>query len=256
MAAAAGVDDVELISANALHRRLTAGRAQATSSASASSARSSRRAPSTTTTPRTRRTSCTSARPTAARTSRSTGGRPSRDLLVYVNVNLVAMDGGHKSVADRAGVVQVAAAPPQQPHDGARRGRSWTTRSRRCTVARGAWARMLADHLEDLHHRDHAQQRRLPAALTFLMKREWEWGVRDQASMLTARRASPWRRKACGTTSIRGSAHRTGSRGQRRRDRGGARADRRARCTSSRSSRCRARATSWCWACRTWGRTT
>ena len=28
------------------------------------------------------------------------------DLLVYVNINLVAMDGGHKSRADRAGVVQ------------------------------------------------------------------------------------------------------------------------------------------------------
>ena len=31
------------------------------------------------------------------------------DLLVYVNVNLVAMDGGWKSTADRARVVQVAA---------------------------------------------------------------------------------------------------------------------------------------------------
>ena len=34
-----------------------------------------------------------------ARRSRSTSGRPSRDLLVYVNINLVAMDGGWKSTA-------------------------------------------------------------------------------------------------------------------------------------------------------------
>ena len=41
----------------------------------------------------------TSAPRRTARRSRSTSGRPTSDLLVYVNINLVAMDGGWKSTA-------------------------------------------------------------------------------------------------------------------------------------------------------------
>ncbi len=75
MAAAKGVDDVELIAGNALHRRMTPAELQA----------HRRRAglplvlPATTcatTTPRTAPTCSRSARPSTARSSRSTGGRP------------------------------------------------------------------------------------------------------------------------------------------------------------------------------------
>ena len=77
MAAEAGVDDVELIAANALHRRMTAaelkhivGRAGVPVVLPAGRC-------STTSTPRTTTTSPTSAPPTRARTSRSASGPPS-----------------------------------------------------------------------------------------------------------------------------------------------------------------------------------
>ena len=41
------------------------------------------------------------------------------DLIVYVNLNLVAMDGGHKSVGDRPGRLREPEAPPQRQHDAA-----------------------------------------------------------------------------------------------------------------------------------------
>ena len=41
------------------------------------------------------------------------------DLIVYVNINLVAMDGGHKSVAVGPGRLPQPEAPPQREHDAA-----------------------------------------------------------------------------------------------------------------------------------------
>jgi hypothetical protein len=73
MAAEAGVDDVELISANALHRRLTA--AELKDIVGERVFRSFfPKVRCTTTTPKTPTACCTSGRPTAARTSRSTSG--------------------------------------------------------------------------------------------------------------------------------------------------------------------------------------
>ena len=70
------------------------------------------------------------------------------DLLVYVNVNLVAMDGGHKSVADRAGVVQVAAAPPQRQDDGALALVHGPQASPHLHHSAWRMGRLLADHLK------------------------------------------------------------------------------------------------------------
>ena len=93
-----GVEDLELIIATALHRRMTAPRS-AGRWASACSARSGP----------THLYNFDAEDPQALleigtdrpRTSwsRSPSAPPSRDLIVYVNINLVAMDGGHKSVA-------------------------------------------------------------------------------------------------------------------------------------------------------------
>ena len=48
------------------------------------------------------------------------------DLIVYVNMNLVAMDGGDKSVPVGLAELSQPAAPPQRPHDAALPARTWT----------------------------------------------------------------------------------------------------------------------------------
>ena len=77
LAARKGVDDVELIVAHALHRRMTERRDQAARSASACSVRFLPDAPLQLRRRGPDRPARTSARPTRARTSRSTSGRPS-----------------------------------------------------------------------------------------------------------------------------------------------------------------------------------
>jgi hypothetical protein len=48
--------------------------------------------------------------------------------------------------------------------------------------------RLLADHLKIFTIETTVNNDVFPEPYGFLMKREWEWGVRDQASMLAARR--------------------------------------------------------------------
>ena len=61
------------------------------------------------------------------------------DLLVYVNINLVAMDGGHKSVA--TGLASyTACATTTTCGRCSTAARSWTSTSRSCTRRTGAWA--------------------------------------------------------------------------------------------------------------------
>ena len=62
------------------------------------------------------------------------------DLLVYVNINLVAMDGGHKIRGHRPGQLQEPPPPPQPPDHAARAGRSWTSTARSSTRPTGGWA--------------------------------------------------------------------------------------------------------------------
>ena len=59
------------------------------------------------------------------------------DLLVYVNVNLVTMDGGHKSVAGRPGHVRARCARTTTCTRCATRARSWTRPPASCTARPG-----------------------------------------------------------------------------------------------------------------------
>ena len=164
MAADAGVDDVELISANALHRRLTAARAQA----------------------HRRRAGLPVVLPAGRLYNHDAEDRDNllhlgltdqgedveinrraaeSDLLVYVNVNLVAMDGGHKSVRDRAGVVQVAC----KHHHNAKtmvHSHSFMDHTQVAPAPLGLADGPAAGRArEGLPDRDDAQQRRLPLAV-------------------------------------------------------------------------------------------
>ena len=87
--------------------------------------------------------------------------------------------------------------------------------------------RLLKDHLQDLPDRDHARQRRSsPSPYDFLMKREWEWSVRDQATMLAMKRGLARRARPAAAQALpRPAGAVRPDRRQRRRDRGRARPD-------------------------------
>jgi hypothetical protein len=187
MAADAGVDDVELISANALHRRLTAAELQHIvgervfrsfapqgllynhdaedhanllhigSTDHGEDVEINRRA-------------------------------AESDLLVYVNVNLVAMDGGHKSVP-----VGLASYKSLRHHHNAKtmvRSHSFMDHEK-SHLHHSAWrmGRYLADHLKIFQIETTLNNDVFGPPYEFLLKREWEWSIRDQASMLATRRA-------------------------------------------------------------------
>ena len=106
------------------------------------------------------------------------------DLLVYVNINLVPMDGGHKSVA--TGLA------------------SYRSLKHHHNVRSMLNSRSFMDiHHSELHHSNWRMGRVIaesgvkifqiettlntntfPEQLAFLQKREWEWSLRDRASFL------------------------------------------------------------------------
>ena len=187
MAAEAGVDDVELISANALHRRLTPNELRhivgerVFRSFFPQGALYNHDAED--------RSNLLHVGLTDQGEDVEINRRAAEsDLLVYVNVNLVAMDGGHKSVP-----IGLASYKSLRHHHNSRtmvRSHSFMDH-KRSHLHHSAWrmGRMLADHLKIFTIETTLDNDVFPAPYEFLMKREWEWGLKDQASMLTAKRA-------------------------------------------------------------------
>src|SRR4051794_17232986 len=110
------------------------------------------------------------------------------DLLVYVNINLVAMDGGHKSVP-----VGLASYKSLRHHHNSHtmvHSRSFMD-PENSALHSSAWrmGRLLANHLKIFTIETTLNNDVFPAPYEFFNKREWEWSVRDQATMLTTRRA-------------------------------------------------------------------
>ena len=106
------------------------------------------------------------------------------DLLVYVNINLVAMDGGHKSVA-----TGLASYRSLRHHHNVRtmlNSRSFMD-MHRSELHHSNWrmGRLIAEsgvkvfQIETTLNTD-----TFPEQLAFLQKREWEWSLRDRASFL------------------------------------------------------------------------
>jgi hypothetical protein len=111
------------------------------------------------------------------------------DLLIYVNINLVAMDGGHKSTA-----TGLASYRSLRHHHNVRtmqhsrsfmdqhRSELHSSNWRMGEVIRKAGVKIF--QIETTLNND-----TFPKPFEFLQKREWEWSLRDRASFLAASKA-------------------------------------------------------------------
>jgi lactate racemase len=185
LAAAAGVDDVELISATALHRRMTDAELRHAVGKRVFNAFN----------PHGLIYNHDAEDPDGMELVGHTdeGERveinkraATSDLLVYVNINLVPMDGGHKSVA-----TGLAGYPSLRHHHNVRtmqHSRSFMDQHRSALHASN-WrmGRLLAREgppifqIETTLNND-----TFPKPFDFLQRREWEWNARDRAAYLAA----------------------------------------------------------------------
>ena len=129
------------------------------------------------------------------------------DLLVYVNINLVAMDGGWKSTA-----IGLASYRSLRHHHNPTTMEashsSWTSTPPSSTRAPGGWARSCATTgRRSSRSRPRSTPTRSPQPFEFLSKREWEWNAKDRALYLaTAKslaKAPPRERPARSSTASR-----------------------------------------------------
>jgi hypothetical protein len=111
------------------------------------------------------------------------------DLLVYVNINLVAMDGGHKSVP-----VGLGSYRSLRHHHNVRTmlgSRSYMDPPHSALHSSAArMGRFLASHLRIFTIETTLNGTSFPDAFGFLNKREWEWSLGDQARFLAAKQAN------------------------------------------------------------------
>jgi hypothetical protein len=114
------------------------------------------------------------------------------DLIVYVNLNLVAMDGGHKSVAiGLAGYeslkhhhnvnTMLHSKSYMDPREGHSAINDSTVRMGRYLAANGVKVFQIETTLNS---------ETFPSQLGFLNKREWEWSAKDQAVMAATKKAN------------------------------------------------------------------
>ncbi len=111
------------------------------------------------------------------------------DLLVYVNINLVAMDGGHKSVA--TGLASYRSLRHHHNPATMRASRSFMDQHHsELHTSNWRMGRLIAAsgvkvfQIETTLNTD-----TFPDAFGFLQKREWEWNVRDRAGFVAASKA-------------------------------------------------------------------
>ncbi len=111
------------------------------------------------------------------------------DLVVYVNINLVAMDGGHKSVP-----VGLGSYRSLRHHHNVHtmlHSRSYMDPSASALHdSTSRMGRLLANHLKIFTIETTLNNDTFGKPFEFLQKREWEWSVADQAAYLAAKRAT------------------------------------------------------------------
>jgi hypothetical protein len=109
------------------------------------------------------------------------------DLLVYVNINLVTMDGGHKSTS--TGLMSYRSVRNHHNVRTLQHSRSLMDLPN-SELHTSAWriGRFLGEHVKVFQVETTLNNDAFPAHMAFLQKREWEWGVRDRASFLAASR--------------------------------------------------------------------
>ena len=111
------------------------------------------------------------------------------DLLVYVNINLVAMDGGHKSVP--VGLGSYRSLKHHHNVQTMRNSRSYMDPEN--SALHGSATRMgrlLSEHLRIFTIETTLNNDTFPSQFGFLNKREWEWSLTDQAACFAAKRAN------------------------------------------------------------------
>jgi hypothetical protein len=108
------------------------------------------------------------------------------DLLIYVNINLVAMDGGHKSVA--TGLASYRSLRHHHNPQTMRHSRSFMDApSSELHTSNWRMGRLIAAsgvkvfQIESTLNTD-----TFPPPFAFLQKREWEWSLRDRATFLAS----------------------------------------------------------------------
>jgi hypothetical protein len=111
------------------------------------------------------------------------------DLLVYVNINLVAMDGGHKSVA--TGLASYKSLRHHHNVATMQQSRSFMDQHRsELHSANWRMGRLIAaSGVKVFQIETTLNNNTFPSAFDFLQKREWEWNVRDRAAFFAASKA-------------------------------------------------------------------
>ena len=111
------------------------------------------------------------------------------DLVVYVNINLVAMDGGHKSVA--TGLASYRSLRHHHNPETMRHSKSFMDQHRsELHSANWRMGRLIRDagvrvfQIETTLNTD-----TFPEAFSYLQKREWEWTLKDRVGFLGAKAA-------------------------------------------------------------------
>ena len=202
---------------------------------------------STTTTPRTPTAWSCSARPRTAEVVELNRRAVESDLVIYVNLNLVPMDGGHKSVAVGLCGYESLQGAPQPARRCASATRTWTRSAPRSHRSVERMGQLVDEHAQRLPHRDDDQQPHVRRAARVPHEERGRLHrarspASSQAHARDALKAAAAARQAKLFQAVPAPYGVTGV--LRRRDRGRAREDAREAATSSTSCRSRARPTS------------
>ncbi|HWG74557.1 MAG TPA: lactate racemase domain-containing protein [Acidimicrobiales bacterium] len=111
------------------------------------------------------------------------------DLLVYVNINLVAMDGGHKSVA--TGLASYRSLRHHHNVATMRHSRSFMDQTR-SELHSSNWRmgrHIAASGIKVFQIETTLNNDAFPRQMAFLQKREWEWKARDRATYIGVTKA-------------------------------------------------------------------
>jgi lactate racemase len=187
LAASVGVDDVELIAGNSLHRRMTPAELKRTVGERVYRSFF----------PAHLRNHDAEDRPNLVEVGTTKHGEvveinrraAESDLVVYVNVTLTAMSGGPKSVS--VGLASYRSLKHHHNVHTLRHSRSFNDPPN--SAMHHSYNRMadvLAEHVKIFQIETTVNNELFPSPTGFLNKREWEWTLKDQASYLAVKRAN------------------------------------------------------------------
>ncbi|HEY3502479.1 MAG TPA: lactate racemase domain-containing protein [Actinocatenispora sp.] len=187
LAARKGVDDVELVAANALHRRMTPSELKRAVGERVFRAFF----------PEHLRNHDAEDKANLVNLGQTDHGEDvelnkramESDLLIYVNINLTPMSGGPKSVA-----VGLASYNSLRHHHNShvlKQSRSFNDPPNSAMHhSYNRMADLLGGHVKVFTIETTVNNESFPSAMGFLNKREWEWNLKDQASYLAVKRAN------------------------------------------------------------------